>query len=164
MHGGVKRQAGCTSTARSARLNSRYTAARSGRARWWTRRCTARAREHALQQLKERQEPALKPLVPDGWTARWSAENTQWYFIKQGGEVVTWDRPPMPSSHFEENKVTEEDFARGVAQAAAGVGDATAATEFTKLHQLWAASQGSIRRTRARDSKAKTACRSVTPP
>eukprot|EP01045_Picozoa_sp_COSAG04_P028939 COSAG04_NODE_4628_length_1985_cov_1.364263_1_plen_428_part_10 len=48
----------------------------------------------------------------------------------------------MPSSHFEENKVTEEDFARGVAQAASGVGDATAATEFTKLHQLWAASQG----------------------
>ena len=75
-----------------------------------------KAREHALQQLKERQEPALKPLLPDGWTARWSAENTQWYFIKQGGEVVTWDRPPMPSSHFEENKVTEEDFARGVAQ------------------------------------------------
>eukprot|EP01045_Picozoa_sp_COSAG04_P037406 COSAG04_NODE_9542_length_854_cov_1.002649_1_plen_81_part_10 len=45
-----------------------------------------KAREHALQQLKERQEPALKPLLPDGWTARWSAENTQWYFIKQGGE------------------------------------------------------------------------------
>ena len=101
----------------------------------------APSQQAVVQQVVLSPQPLTSPQVPSGWTVVWSGEHAQWYYVDDATQTATWERSALCRQSGDEDAVTDDDFQLAVEQAAAGVGNATAAAAFEKIHHMWALSK-----------------------